>query len=139
MSSTPAFEVEKPFWALVADPKWKNVDHDMKEAIDLRDTDGRDPALYAARALESAIKIISAEKNLTRGNEKGAHNYIDNLRGGGLIEVWELEALKAFFTKVRNPLGHGPGEGEMPTLNAHQTNWAIENSMSWVKSLIRRA
>jgi AbiJ N-terminal domain 4 len=51
--------VEAPFWQLVADPKWKNVDHDMKEAIDLRDTQGRDPAFYAAKALESTIKIIA--------------------------------------------------------------------------------
>ena len=33
--SLVAQEVEAPFWQLVADPKWKNVDHDIKEAIDL--------------------------------------------------------------------------------------------------------
>lgn len=131
-------EIEAPFWQLVADPKWKNVDHDIKEAIDLRDTHGRDPAFYAARALESAIKIISDEKRLSTGKERGAHNYIDNLKNGTLIEDWEADALKAFFTKVRNPLGHGPGAGEMPSLNGHQTNWAIENCMTWVKSLILR-
>jgi len=124
--------------ALVAHPKWKNVDHDMKEAIDLRDTKGRDPELYAAKALESTIKIISDEKQLTTGNEKGAHNFIDNLTGGKLIDVWELEALKHFFTKVRNPLGHGPGTGIMPSLSAPQTDWAIETCMTWIKSLIRR-
>ena len=43
-------QIEAPFWKLMADPKWKNVDHDMKEAIDLRDTGGRDPAFYAAKA-----------------------------------------------------------------------------------------
>jgi hypothetical protein len=135
---TLAQEVETPFWKLVAQPKWRNVDHDMKEAIDLRDTGGRDPALYAARSLESTIKIISDEKQLTRGKEKGAHNYIDNLMGAELIEVWETEALKHFFTKVRNPFGHGPGTAPMPSLTEQQTNWAIENSMIWIKSLIRR-
>lgn len=135
---TVAQEIEAPFWTLVAQPKWHNVDHDMKEAIDLRDTGGRDPALYAARSLESTIKIISGEKQLTRGTEKGAANYIDNLRGAKLIEVWEMEALKHFFTKVRNPLGHGPGDAPMPSLAEHQTSWAIENSMIWIKSLIRR-
>lgn len=135
---TVAQEIETPFWKLVAGPKWHNVDHDMKEAIDLRDTGGRDPALYAARSLESTIKIISGEKQLTTGKEKGAHNYIDNLMGARLIEVWEMEALKHFFTKVRNPFGHGPGAAPMPSLSDHQTNWAIENSMIWVKSLIRR-
>lgn len=131
-------EIETPFWDLVADSKWKNVDHDIKEAIDFRDTDGRDPAFYAARALESTIKIISTEKNLSTGKERGAHNYIDNLKRGNLIEDWESDTLKAFFTKVRNPLVHGPGAGEMPSLNKHQTNWAIENCMTWVKSLARR-
>ena len=131
-------EVEAPFWQLVVDPKWKNVDHDIKEAIDLRDTHGRDPAFYAARALESTIKIVSDEKRLSTGKERGARNYIDNLKGGKLIEDWEADALKAFFTSVRNPLGHGPGAGAMPSLNDHQTNWAIENCMIWVKSLIRR-
>jgi hypothetical protein len=135
---TVAQEVETPFWKLVAEPKWHNVDHDMKEAIDLRDTGGRDPALYAARSLESTIKIISGEKQLTTGKEKGAHNYIDNLMGAKLIEVWEMETLKHFFTKVRNPFGHGPGAAPMPSLTDHQTNWAIENSMIWIKSLIRR-
>jgi hypothetical protein len=135
---TVAQEIEMPFWKLVAEPKWQNVDHDMKEAIDLRDTGGRDPAFYAARSLESTIKIISGEKQLTTGKEKGAHNYIDNLRGAKLIEVWEMEALKDFFTKVRNPFGHGPGAAPMPSLTDHQTNWAIENSMIWIKSLIRR-
>jgi hypothetical protein len=53
-----AQEIEAPFWQLVADPKWTNVDHDFKETVDLRDTRGRDPALYAARALESTIKIF---------------------------------------------------------------------------------
>jgi hypothetical protein len=135
---TVAQEIETPFWKLVAEPKWQNVDHDMKEAIDLRDTGGRDPAFYAARSLESTIKIISDEKQLTNGKERGAHNYIDNLRGAKLIEVWEMEALKDFFTKVRNPFGHGPGAAPMPSLTDHQTNWAIENSMIWIKSLIRR-
>jgi hypothetical protein len=135
---TVAQEIETPFWKLVAEPKWHNVDHDMKEAIDLRDTGGRDPAFYSARSLESTIKIISDEKQLTKGKEKGAHNYIDNLRGAKLIEVWEMEALKDFFTKVRNPFGHGPGAAPMPSLTDHQTDWAIENSMIWIKSLIRR-
>jgi hypothetical protein len=135
---TVAQEIETPFWKLVAQPKWHNVDHDMKEAIDLRDTGGRDPARYAAHSLESTIKIISGEKQLTTGNEKGAHNYIDTLRGAKLIEVWEMEALKHFFSKVRNPIVHGPGAAPMPSLTEHQTNWAIENSMIWIKSLIRR-
>lgn len=135
---TVAQEIEAPFWKLVAQPKWHNVDHDMKEAIDLRDTGGRDPARYAAHALESTVKIISDEKQLTTGNERGAAAYIDNLMRAKFIEVWEMESLKHFFSKVRNLIGHGPGTAPMPSLTDHQTNWAIENSMIWIKSLIRR-
>jgi AbiJ-like protein len=133
-------EVETPFWTLVSDPAWKNVDMDMKEALDLRDSDGRDPAFYAARALESTIKIISDQNSWTHGGEKGAHNYIDNLasKRNGLISSWESTSLKEFFTHVRNPFGHGAGSSEMPRLSRPQTEWAIEFSMSWIKNLIRR-
>jgi hypothetical protein len=131
-------QVEAPFWKLVADPKWKNVDHDMKEAIDLRDANGRDPAFYAAKALESTVKIISDERQLSNGKERGAANYIDNLKRGSVIEDWEADTLKAFFSKIRNPLGHGPGAGTMPNLNKQQTDWAIETCMTWAKTLIRR-
>lgn len=133
-------EIETPFWALVSDPIWANVDLDMKEALDLRDSDGRDPAFYAARALESTIKIISDQKGWTHGGEKGAHNYIDNLasKKNGFISSWEGASLKDFFTHVRNPFGHGAGSSQMPRLSRPQTEWAIEFGMSWIKNLIRR-
>lgn len=133
-------EVETPFWRLVSDPVWTNVDMDMKVALDLRDSDGRDPAFYAARALESAIKIISDQKGWTHGGEKGAHNYIETLasKKNGFISQWESSLLKHFFTYVRNPLGHGAGSTEMPSLTRPQTEWALEFSMSWIKNLIRR-
>jgi hypothetical protein len=130
--------IERPFWALVADPKWKNVDMDMKEAFDRRDSGDRDPAFPAARALESTVKIISDEKGWTHGNERGAHNYVDNLTRAEFILNWEAEGIKLFFSKVRNPLGHGPGKDEMPALTSHQTNWAIETCIVWINSLIRR-
>lgn len=133
-------EIETPFWALVSSPIWENVDLDMKEALDLRDSDGRDPAFYAARALESTIKIISDQKKWTHGGEKGAHNYIDNLASNknGFISSWESTSLKEFFTHVRNPFGHGAGSSQMPILSRPQTEWAIEFAMSWIKNLIRR-
>jgi hypothetical protein len=134
-------QIERAFWAIVTDPLWKNVDIDMKEALDRRDANDRDPAFYAARALESTIKIISDQKGWTHGGEKGAYNYIDNLgskKNGVFITAWEQVALKSFFTTIRNPLGHGPGSAEMPQLTSEQTNWAIETCMSWIKSLIQR-
>jgi len=133
-------QIEAPFWSLVSDVKWENVDTDMKEAIDRRDNHDRDPALYAAKALESTIKIISDNKGWTHGSEKGAHNYLDNLgsQRNQYIKDWEKESLKNFFTHVRNPLGHGPGNEPMPVLTSEQTDWAIEFCMTWIKSLIRR-
>jgi hypothetical protein len=130
-------EIEGPFWGLVADPLWKNIDTDMKEAIDRRDNSDRDPAFYAARALESTIKIISDENGWTHGKERGAHNYIDNLRSNLFLVDWEADALKSFFSKIRNPLGHGPGKEGMPNLSQPQTEWSIETCMSWIKRLIR--
>ncbi|MEX2491044.1 MAG: hypothetical protein WD425_04705 [Nitrospirales bacterium] len=133
-------QIEDPFWSLVSDAMWKNVDTDMKEAIDRRDNQGRDPALYAAKALESAIKIISIHKRWTTGHEKGVQYYLDNLgsKKNKYINDWEKESLKIFFGNVRNPLGHGPGNEPMPELTLQQTDWAIEFCMIWIKTLIRR-
>jgi hypothetical protein len=133
-------QIDKGFWPLLADPMWKNVDTDIKDAIDRRDTDDRDPAFYAARALESTIKIISDKRGWTHGGEKGAHNYIDNLasKANHFIDDWEATILKSFFTHVRNPFGHGPGSKEMPSFNDQQTSCAIEMAMSWIKSLVQR-
>lgn len=133
--------IAKPFWDLASDPIWRNVDIDMKEALDRRDSNDKDPALFAAKALESTIKIISDNKGWTRGSETGASAYIDNLvskNNGSLLTPWEGEMLKDYFRKVRNSLGHGPGSEPMPTLSAPQTDWAIEAAMSWIRSLIRR-
>lgn len=133
--------IAKPFWDLVADPLWKNVDIDMKEALDRRDANGKDPALFAAKALESAIKIISDTKGWTRGTESGASQYVDNLvskANGSFLSAWEGDMLRDYFRKVRNSLGHGPGSEPMPVLSMPQTDWAIETAMSWVRTLIRR-
>lgn len=134
-------QIETPFWSLVKDHKWANVDTDMKEAIDRRDGGGRDPAFYAAKALESTIKIISNEKGWTHGGERGAHSYIDNLasaKNGAFIAKWEQSALKLIFTDIRNDLGHGAGDKTMPELMPQQTSWTIETCMAWIKSLILR-
>ncbi|MGP9493479.1 AbiJ-NTD4 domain-containing protein [Psychrobacter sp. AOP7-B1-24] len=134
--------IAKPFWNLVSDSLWKNVDLDMKEALDRRDSNDKDPALFAAKALESTIKIISDQNGWSSGKENGASNYIDNLvsrKNGRYIDPWEAEILKDYFRKIRNTLGHGPGSNTMPVLSTEQTDWAIESSMSWVRTLIRRS
>ena len=133
-------QVEEPFWRLVADIKWKNVDFEMKESLDLRDSNKGDPAFHAARALESTLKIVSNKIGLTDGREKGAHNYIEKLasKQTGFLADWESEALKGFFTNIRNPFGHGAGNALRLELTQQQTDWAIETCMIWIKSIIRR-
>ncbi|MDT9600437.1 AbiJ-NTD4 domain-containing protein [Sphingosinicella rhizophila] len=131
----------EPCWTILRDPKWANVDRELKEAIDRADGARADAAFHAAKALESTIKIISDDQRWTTGRERGAANYIDNLvsqKNGRFMETWEGEMLRAFFVHVRNPHGHGAGSQPPPTLTDHQTAWAIETAMSWIKSLIRR-
>jgi hypothetical protein len=133
--------IDEPFWGLLSDTKWKNVDYEMKEAIDSRDAGKEESITFALKALESTIKIICQEKNWSSGHEKGASNYIDNLvskQNGRFIEVWESEAIRHLFTNLRNPRSHGAGSDEMPKTNQYQRSWAIESCMSWIKSLINR-
>ena len=134
-------QVYEPFWTIVKDKKWQNVDIDIKEAIDRRDSKGRDAALYALKSLESTIKIISDDNGWTRGTERGAANYIDNLvsaTNGRFIDVWEAEQIKAIFRDLRNPYGHGPGSAPQPALSEFQESWIIECAMIWIKSLVKR-
>jgi AbiJ N-terminal domain 4 len=135
-------QVAEPFWRAIADPKWENVAIDINKALDGRDNGASDAALFACRALESAIKIISDLRGWSRGSEKGAHDYINNLvaerDGVRFIDTFEMEVLKPYFTHVRNKLGHGPGSQPMPNLTVEQTDWAIEFAMTWIRTLVRR-
>lgn len=133
--------VEQPFWLLVKDAQWKNVSFDMAEAIDRRDTGGRDPSFYAAKALESTIKIISEQKKWSTGNEKGVSDFLNHLESkanGAFIDGWERQSIQRFYSDVRNDLGHGPGPKDMPNLTPQQIDQTIEFCMSWVKSLVKR-
>ena len=133
--------IREPFWEMMGEPKWGNVDTQMKEAIDYRDNGDRNAPFHAMSALESVIKIISGELGADTGREKSAYNYIDNLvsdRSGNFIENWEGELLQDLFGKVRNRFGHGPGPGPLPKLTEEQTDWAIDTAMSWSMSLIMR-
>lgn len=134
-------QVEQPFWTLVKDAQWKNVSIDMAEALDRRDTGGRDPSFYAAKSLESTIKIICDSKGWTTGKEKGVSDFLNHLESkvnGQFIDGWERQTIQRFYSDVRNDLGHGPGSQDMPNFNAQQIDQTIEFCMSWVKSLIKR-
>lgn len=134
-------QVEEPFWLLVNGAQWKNVSIDMAEAIDRRDTGGRDPSFYAAKALESTIKIVCEAKSWAKGTEKGVSDFLNHLESkanGPFIEAWERQSIQRFYSDVRNDLGHGPGSKVMPNLTLPQVDQTIEFCMSWVKSLINR-
>lgn len=131
-------EVSKPFWALVADPLWINVDVDMKEALDLRDSGAKDPAYHAAKALESTVKVISDKRLWSTGKEKGAGAFINNLKVNGFLEGWEADMLQDYFSKLRNTGGHGPGSAPMLVLTPDQADWAIQGAMTWIVLLVRR-
>jgi len=142
-SDGPAVEraVHDPFWDLVAEPRWDNVRIDMQQAFALRDNGGPNPALYATRALESTVKIISGDRGWLTGRERGAANVIDTLvsvRNGRFIETWEADMLKRFFADVRNPDAHGAGSAPQPQLTPIQATWAIEFCMISIKSLLQR-
>jgi hypothetical protein len=134
-------QIEQPFWNLVNEARWKNVSTSMAHAIDLRDNGGPDPSFHAARALESAIKIICDINGWTTGNEKGVSDFLNHLQSkanGSFIENWERQLLNVFCSDVRNQLGHGPGSKEMPIFTPEQVDYTIEFCMSWIKSLIKR-
>jgi len=134
-------QVEQPFWLLVNDAQWKNVSIDMAEAIDRRDTGGRDPSFYAAKALESTIKIICDIKKWTTDHEKGVSDFLNHLESkgnGSFLESWERQSMQRFYSDVRNDLGHGPGSKDMPSFTPQQIDQTIEFCMSWIKSLIKR-
>lgn len=134
-------QIERPFWSMVSSSKLANVDSDIKEALDRRDSGKPDAAFHALRALESVLKILSDDLGRTRNTEKGAADFVDNLvsaKLGRYIDTWEAEAIKSLFRDIRNPLGHGAGNSQPLALNSEQTTWAIESAMSWIKSLLRR-
>ena len=88
-------------------------------------------SVVAQHLLEAGHEVVVLD-NLSTGFREGVP------AGASFIEGWEADSIKAFFSKIRNPLGHGPGSGQMPILNTHQTDWAIETCMSWVKTLTLR-
>lgn len=132
--------IESPFWGLVSKSCYKNVEEDMLEAIDLYDSNGRDPAFYAAKALESMLKIICEKKGFEIGNDKNSNKYIEALnskKNGVLISNEEKEVLTKEF-KIRHTHGHGPGSDDMPNLNNTQKLRYIHSMMAWVYSLSER-
>lgn len=134
-------QIAAPFWKLISEPKYKNVETDMLQAIYIYDSNGRDPAFYAAKALESMLKIICEDKKIITGEEKLTSHYIDKLnsaKNGTIIINHEKEELLSMF-RIRNTRGgHGPGSEEMLTLNSQQTLRYIHAAMVWISNLAIR-
>jgi len=131
--------VAKPFWNVVAQPMWANVEEQMKEALDRRDKRDRTSAFHAVCALESCMKIVFNRIVPDAPKTPYGHGLVDQLaKDERFLAKWEADMLKSMFSDVRNPFAHGPGKGDMPEFSPEQTQWAIDTSMSWIKSLVRR-
>jgi hypothetical protein len=137
---TIATQIEQPFWNLVDQPKWSNVDIEMKEAVDRRDSGSADAAFHAGKALESAIKVINEERGWLTGKERGGADHASNLwsaAGGRMLEEWQVQSIKHIFSKLRNPFGHGAGTSQPPSLTAAEVDWAISMCMAWISLMVR--
>lgn len=132
--------IYEPYWEIMKDEKYHAIDKDIRLAFQRFNSNENDAAFYAMKALESCIKIISDKLNVSTGQERGANNYLDNLycKKVNYIDEWEYESLKLLFKKIRNPLGHGPGNEEVITLSYYQTKCIIDLTLVWIKSLITR-
>ncbi|MBX3486658.1 MAG: hypothetical protein KF798_01990 [Candidatus Paracaedibacteraceae bacterium] len=129
--------VSTPFWELVSDSKYKNIETDMLTAFDRYESRERDSAFYAAKALESMIKIICKEKKIKSGNEKTANAYLNTLSSKQVIIKDEFDELTALF-RIRNWHGHGLGDEVMPKLTMEQELRFIHSAMLWIYNLSQR-
>jgi hypothetical protein len=132
--------IRDPVWKLISNPKYKNVEEDLLEALDRFDTRKRDPALYAMKALESMIKIVCKEKGIEKEPKKNFAHYIGKLNSkenGKYLSNEEKEELLAMF-KNRHAYAHGPGDGEMPSLAIQQELRLINAAIVWIYSLSQR-
>lgn len=137
-----AEEIERPFWAALADSAWRNAVTEFQEAIDRRDNNRADPTPHALMGLESIVKIICDRENRLTGRERGFAHYVDDLvrvdNGQRFIEVWEKDALVALNNTARNALVHGAGAGEPERRTPQQAAHLIREAMSWAISLTTR-
>lgn len=138
-NSDPLIEekIITPFWELLSDPKYKNIEIDMLTALDLFQQRGRDPAFYAAKALESMIKIVCKEKKIKKETDKTPKAYITTLYENKIILNHEQDELTSLF-RIRNSHGHGPGDETMPQLTIEQEYRYIHSCMLWIYSLWQR-
>lgn len=133
--------IATPCWEILNNPIFRHADLELKTALDRADNGYSDAAFYAAKSLESVIKIICSQKEWNVKEGGGVSLYIDQLQSknnGDYITGWEADNLKWFFSNIRNPQAHGTGTKEPLQLTAVQQKWAIDFCMSWIKSLVSR-
>jgi hypothetical protein len=129
-------EVDKPLWDALSKPGLEVAHEFMKRALVERDTGGLDPALQAAKALESVLGQIADDRGIETRKNAGAAHLLDKICQAGLIEAWEREIFKSFFRDVRNPLSHGVTAGPIPVLTEAQTEWSIRFCMTTITRLL---
>jgi hypothetical protein len=129
-------EVDEPLWAALSKPGYETALEFLRRSLSERDTGGRDPALHAAKALESVLGRIVELKGIETKKNAGAAHLLDKICQAGLISDWERELFKAFFRDVRNPLSHGVPAGPIPNLTPAQTEWSIRFCMITIARLL---
>lgn len=117
-------EIDRPLWSALAKPGLENTHEYLERAIMERDKGIGDPALSAAKALESVLGRIIEVHDIETKRNGGAAHLLDKICQFGLISDWEREMFKSFYRDVRNPLSHGAA-GQIPVLSNQQNEWAI--------------
>ena len=112
----------KPFWDLVI-PLWKNVDIDMKEALDRRDSNDKDQHENSLRRSKAPSRSCPTQRLDARyGERRGSiRRQPDEQSKWQLLAEWEGEMLKDHFGRS-GTRGHGPGSEPS---GLPQTDWAI--------------
>ena len=126
-----------PLWQLLSDVKYKNVETELLDAFNLYEKRGRDPALYAAKALESMIKITCKEQQISKGTETTANHYVITLYNHRIIIDHEKEELTSMF-RIRNSHAHGSGDEIIPQLTMEQELRFLHSCMIWIYTLSKR-
>jgi hypothetical protein len=129
-------QISEPFWPLLRDSKWKNVDDEMKMAIHERDNGIKNVHTNAFNALESTMNVIEHAKQWKVQVNLAGH--LNLMKKQNVIDEWEYMQLDILRDKIRNPSSHGAGAGSQIVLTDCQTNVLIEQCMIWIKTLILR-
>ena len=126
--------IEKVFWDLVADDRWKKASDYMKEAVDRMDSDPNSSVLNACLALESTIKEVCPNGGGTIGKCAA------KLHKSERISVFLRNEIETFAVHGRNAKSHtersSSGEG-IYGWSHEDVDYIISHTMVLIKRLIQ--